>query len=300
MKRVAILMCAVGLSWTGHARADRSAEVADFLRAAKIAFDNHDYNAAGRAFDAAYAIAPRGDIAYNGAIAWQLAATSRADEGEQNSARAADDFALALTDEKLTPAANTEARARLAELETKLAIVHITSEKDSMATIGQARELPLPTTVHLGPGQYDLMVSSRDGRRQGEHVVVAIGETSINVVLPPPPPVPKERVIIVEPPTAKWMLPVGIGGLALGTAFAAAGVGFGFATLSKRESFDQSGQTNASLHDSAVLYRTLTNVSWVACGVAAVVGIVLLIAAPKSPRAKREPNLAADLLVGTF
>lgn len=272
------------------ARADRAKEAADFFRAAHAAYERKDFSAAARAFDAAYAIAPRAEVAYNAARAWQEAG---------NSPRAADDFTRALAAGTLDAASSEDARARLADLEQKTATFRIESEPGALLTVAHATDAPAPLAIHLEPGEYDVTARAADGRNATLHVTATAGATSAKTVTLPPKPAapPPTRP---PPPKGGWMRPTGFVGIGLGVVAAGAGAALGVLTLNERQAFLDSGDTSVTSHDNAVLYRTLTNVAWVVCGVAAAAGIVLVVAAPSSPKGSAALVVGPGVLSGSF
>ncbi len=282
--RTSMLAALVVLAASARAAADDGASAAAIFDEAREAFDRKDYAEAARKFEEANLRAPRGQTAFNAGIAWEAA-------GEPT--RAADAFALALEDAALPASAATHARARLAAIGRTVMTLHVESADPARASVAGVEGRRLPVTLHLRPGQHDLVVRFDDGRAVRQQIEARAGErVSLRVARPiddqkappkagaPPPPAPPPAA---ERPdggstqrTIAWIA-FGASAVALGT-----GIYLGVRGVDARDTFDASQQTDAGARSSAVSLRTWANVSFAASAALAGAGAVLMVTAPRA------------------
>ena len=265
---------------SGRASADEDPDTAaSFFSAGMAAYARHDNRAAAIAFEEAYRRAPRGGAAFNAARAWEAA-------GEP--ARAADDYAQALTRNDLGPDLAVRARDRVTQLEGSLARVDVTAPSAAVLALVHAN-VALPASVHVATGTHTLVVTFEDGRRVTRTVKLRAGEATPIDIQPPSEDAQPRAAPSTDAPAAPGrplsapssIMPT-IGWIALG-AGAALGVGavvLGVSAVSARDDWNASQLTDRGMHDRAVTFRTLTNIAWTGAAAFGVTGVVLLLASP--------------------
>jgi hypothetical protein len=276
----------LALSGSVSAQGDENAAANAFDEGAR-AYAAKELTRAAAAFERAFRLLPRGISSYNAGLAWQSA-------GEK--ARAADAYALALAQGDLPAQSDSDARTRLAELETVLAQVYVSSPVGGRLSVAHAQGVTVPVRVHLAPGPHDLRVQRANGRTEERRIELVAGQ-SLDVDLgadamvlgpravetprrDPPPSPPPDRSGDARP-VVGWAL--------LGASAAAAGVAIalGVTALDARDDYlaDHTGQ-NGRIDDSASArqdyedvdrLRLWTNVSWVGAGVLAAAGVGVLV-----------------------
>jgi hypothetical protein len=253
-----------------------AATAASMFKAASAAYARGEYRAAATAFEEADRRAPRAAAVYNAALAWD-------DAGDK--ARAADDYAVALSRTDITPANATRARERLGVLDKHLAIVDITAGGATISLAYARRSAP--TRVYVAAGSYTVEAVWPDGRRVEKKITVEIGTTIITLEPPPLPPAKKSEPPPPPPPRAPdpstTQQNIGIGFLVFGGVGAASAVFLGVRAISARDEFNASGHTDRDARERAASLRTWTNVAWLGAGVLAATGTILIITAPRAP-----------------
>lgn len=276
---IAIALVAASLGAGRAALADAS-RAAEGYRAAEEAFAHGAFRAAAETFEAAFREDPHAASMYNAGVSWESA-------GE--AARAADDYTIALGMADLAPSQKSDVSTRVAHLEKHLGRLDVTGPSSVRISVAHVSQAPVPAHVHLAPGNLTLSATYPDGHIETRQVTIAV-DAPATVDLPPLPPAPPPPTSPAteshpEPPTesAAEARPAPgtrtAGWIALGAsaAFGGAAIVLGLSTLSARDAFDATGDTSQSKHDQAVALRTWTNVALVATGVAAAIGVVLLV-----------------------
>jgi hypothetical protein len=276
--RAAILaLSCVLLFFPGSATADE-AEAASFFSAGQAAFAKRDYKAAAVSFQAAYRAAAHPAASYNAGLAWALS-------GEPE--RAADAFSSALAGPAgLTAAQKKDARQRLAKLQATLATLDVDGPSDALVSVGHATDVHPPTRIHLAAGTYDVRVRAPSGASRTYHVELTAGATRPLSVEPPPAPTitaaatsePPSGARPTEPPAAASPVrTIGWVSIGLSVIGGTVAIATGVAGLEARDAFERSGYTDAGARARAADLRIGANVAWVAAGVLAASGVVLVL-----------------------
>ncbi len=282
IRALSSLVVALALS-SGQAFASEDPEsAARFFKAGKAAYARRENKAAALAFEEAYRRAPRGAAIFNAGFAWDAAG-----EG----ARAADAYAIALGRADLEAVDGAHARERLGQLEAVLARIEVRARAAGSLSLAHAAAR-LPATIHVEAGRHPLVVTFDDGRTTTLTVTAVAGALKIVDVEMPPPTEPRPPPPSPPRTDAPVTRTLGYVALATGVALGATAIAVGVETLSARDAWSASQETDRSAHDRAVTLRTLTNVAWGSAAAFAGAGIVLLVASP----AARTPSGA--LLVG--
>jgi hypothetical protein len=258
----------------GEPAATAPTEQADALfRAAAAAFDRQDYGAAAAGFDAAYQVAPHPVTRFNAAKAWDLA-------GDR--ARAANGWAEVADAAELDPPSRATARQRLVELDRALGRLRIAGPGSARARVSGFASGALPWEVRLEPGRHTVEIEQA-GQRHERSVEIVAGEqvsleTSAMTPAPPEPVPDAERPgpVAAEsgaPPTL-W---VGVGSFVLAGAGIAVGAGLGAAALSSRDDYEASSRFDLDARDRAARERDASTGVFIAAGVCAAVGLVLVV-----------------------
>ena len=272
-------------AFTTTARASDAA-AAEAFKAGAAAYQRGDYRGAAASFERAYKESPRAAAIYNAGLAWEAAA---------DAPRAADAYAAALDGGDLGGQQKKDAQTRLAALAKTLGRADVTGPAGTTITVEHREGAAVPVKVYLTAGAHELSATLPDAGTVKRNVAVTAGATTPFVLEaprkepPPPPPVAKVEAPPASPPpppkatgTSPRKL---VGYVALGGAVVASGaaVYLGLSALSARDEFDNSGHKNQNAHDRADSLRTTTNVAWIAAGVLAAGGVVLVLTAPKGP-----------------
>ena len=298
----------------GAGAEDAKSQAARIFQTGSEAYQRKDFRTAGRAFDDAYKIAPRGAAAYNGGLAW---------EGAGERARAADDYTLALEATDLGAAERADATGRLRALEQTLAHLEFAAPRGSRLILDEVELAGSSASVHVAPGKHALRVDYPDGHGESRTLLARAGtEQSVRLGnapeeeapgpatadatsgsaahddAPPPPPQHDTATSTSASPdrTTAWIV---LGGavLASGIAFVVFEEG-----LAARNGFVDSGDMDSSLRDRATALRTATWLSWGVAGALAATGVVLYFtASPPSPsRAAAGASVSLDGHGATF
>ncbi len=241
------------------------------FQAGTKAYRNKDYLVAARAFEVAHRLAPHPFAVYNAGIAW--------DDGGRPG-RAADDLVEALAMGELEPKMTEDAQSRLERLRKAVGVVSVEAPPGAKLDLGHITGGSASRAVHLPPGTYSVRVTYANGQMDEREVTVEVGKTEALTFelqeTKPAEPAP----VRVTPPDDVEADPMGlyIGGgisLGLGVLAGAAAIGLGVTALSARDTFVESGNTDADARDEAATLRTVTNVMWIVAGVGAVTGVTL-------------------------
>jgi len=264
-----------------HADEQEVAVAAETFRAGETAYERGDFEAAARSFEVSHRLAPHAVAIFNAGLAWEAA---------KKLERAADAFNLALSLGGLDETRQADAKTHLDALSSQLGRALLAAPEGTLIWLAHAERASTPLTVYLAPGEHPLKVLFADGSSKNTTVQVEAGkEVSLQLSAPAPEPEAAPRPAEAQPNT-DIDAPVGdgtaliVGGavtLSIGVLAGVAAIGMGVAALDARDEFEASGNTDANAHDQADTLRTATNVTWVAAGLLAATGAVLLIVAPK-------------------
>jgi hypothetical protein len=235
-------------------------------------------------------LVPHGATVYNEGVAWEAA-------GE--SARAAQSFDEALQRGGLNTEQVTDARARLGRLEPTLGRVRVTAPDGAHVSVAHVTRGTPGMAVYVKPGRHAVRVTYADGST--ERKVVDVGVAMVDVSF--------GEVASGGGTTTAESSRIGsssgkstLGWVAVGTSgvLAGAAVYMGLGALSARDTFNESGQTDAKAHDHAASLRTWTNVAWAASAVAGGAGVWLLLTSDDKPSKARQgaERGGAYMLVG--
>ncbi|OJY25743.1 MAG: hypothetical protein BGO98_34555 [Myxococcales bacterium 68-20] len=253
-----------------EAFADDARSAGELFRSGEEAYAERRFRDAASAFDEANRKAPRGATAYAAGVSWHEA-------GEP--ARAADALELALETGGLDDESRVDARTRLARISPLLATMTVDGPPGARVTLAHMTDAAVPLKIHLAPGRHVAKRADVAGAPSIK-IVVAAGE-SARVVL--------SDVSIVEddpPPPSSFTRTAGWVGIGAAGVFSASAVVLGLATLKARDDFSDSGNTDASMRDRALSFRTMTNVAWAAAAASGLGGITLLVLSPRASAAK--------------
>lgn len=242
--------------------------------AAQDAWDKGAFRPAALAWEGAYALVANGATAYNAGRAWERA-------GDR--ARAADAFTAAMSGE-LVPAARDDITARLTALEPALGIIEITANAEDRVTVDAEASQLSPLRRHVLPGSHEVRARGANGEFVTRVDVSAGTLIAVDATVRAPPPRPVVPPPPPEPPSTTTKT---LGWVALGTAGAVliGGVVVGAVGSSANDRFNDSGHFDDSARSQAVTFRTTANVAFIAGGVFAVTGLVLLLTSPSSSTA---------------
>ncbi len=279
MKRwSALLFTVVSTLAQASYAADPRADAAALSRKGKEAYALQDYKGAAEAFEASYDAVPRAAAIYNAALAWVLA---------KDPVRAANAFRTALYKTDLHGAESDNARAELGKLENELGYVEITAPNGSQISVPPLQKVLPPASTYLRPGDHEIEVTLSDGQQVKRRIQVLAGKRRNEtfdgpvVVLRNPDPVIEAKlpVRVKESEGGKGSPLRTVGWVLLGVSAASAGgaIYLGTQAVSSRDAFVATGNTSQDLHDDAVRYRTMTNVTWVGCAVTGALGLAFVL-----------------------
>ena len=284
LRRAPFAAFALALVLAAPAARATDAAAAEAFKAGAASYQKGDFRTAAASFERAYRESPRGAAVYNAGLAWEAASEAP---------RAADAYATALDAGDLGAQQKKDAQARLANLAKTLGRIDVSGPAGAKISVEHCESAALPTKVFLTAGAHELTARFDGGASTSkQQVTVAAGATTAVTIEPPkaaapPPPPPPQKV---ESPTPA-LAPAAsnprklVGFVALGGALVASGaaVYFGVSAVSAKDDFNSSGHRDQNAHDRADELRTITNVTWVAAGVLAATGVVLVLTAPKAP-----------------
>ena len=261
------------LSMPAVARAQGDDDASRRFREGEKAFDAHDYRRAAESFEDADRAKHAGAALLSAGIAWEFAG---------DFARAADDCEAAIATHDLDEKQSAQAHMHFDAVDAKLAHVEIRGNSNQLVAVGNGGFFPLPTRLRFAPGEHSLAFRFSDGRVEHRDIQVDIGSAVIDVTPVKPPegnigPLPKSETSS-GPSTTKTL---GWIGIAVGGAAIVTGVVVGTIGLGARNSFEDGGDVDASLHDRAVAMRTAADIFLIGGAVVAGAGAVLLFTAPK-------------------
>jgi hypothetical protein len=163
---------------------------ARLFRSASAAFARHDYREAAIDFEEAYRQAPHPATLFNAALAWEAASEP---------ARAADAFAGALAEQGLDAEQTAQGRKKLDALEQQLGVIDVAGPAGAVVTLEHVRKGRMPASIHVAPGDHELLIEAPGGARKQTAVHVAAGERQ-RVRLDSEAPRPAASTPRVEPP----------------------------------------------------------------------------------------------------
>ncbi|MEM1030600.1 MAG: hypothetical protein AAF928_16380 [Myxococcota bacterium] len=235
-----------------------------------------DFLVAARAFEVAYRLAPHPNAAYNAGIAW--------DDGGRPG-RAADNLTEALAGGDLPPQMMEDAETRLARLLGVVGRIEVSAPSGARVDVAHVAGVEAPRTVHVAPGTYEVRVVFADGSQEEQRVTVAATDTMPVVFrrAEGPGPVDKlekpfvdlEETRDEEAGMSSWYLG-GAVATGIGVVAGGAAIGVGVMALSARDTFVDTGETDAAARREASNLRTATNVLWLVAGLGTVTGVTLI------------------------
>jgi hypothetical protein len=300
-----------------EARADDArSHAARVFQTGSEAYLRKDYRTAGRAFDEAYRIAPRGAAAYNGGLAW---------EGAAERARAADDYTRALEASDLGAAERADATGRLRALEQTLARLSFVAPAGSRLVLDDVELSGSSASVHVDPGKHSLRVEYPGGQGESRALqarggteqfikleVPAREDTSVPPVAAEPAESPDHAHEDIRPSarehhdaatpspspdhTLAWIM---FGGAAAASVVAIVVFEEG---LAARNEFVAGGDIDRSQHDEATALRTGAWVAWGVAGGLAATGAILYftVSSPALSQGSAGASVAIDRRGVTF
>jgi hypothetical protein len=280
----------------GDASAARTA-----YNAGTKAFAEQRYGEAAIAFETAAAEKPNAIALYTAALSWD-----RTNAPE----RAADDYARALALPGLPPDKITQAKERIATLESMLGAVTVSGPDGTRVQLDANTERPVPATLHGAAGVHTLVVRTPSGNIERRPIVVERGKTTpldLATAPPAPPPTPapsaqpppSEAPPAPPPPPAPksdWKRPVGLTLMGVGGATLLAGVVLGFEAEDAKNAYDAAPVQ--ATYDHASSLQTWTTVAFVAGGVLAAGGIALFLWPSHSPATEPTTTTGLQLVPG--
>jgi hypothetical protein len=262
------------------------AAAAEAFKTGASAYQKGDFRNAAASFERAYRELPRAAAIYNAGLAW---------EASGDAPRAADAYTAALDAGDLGAQQKKDAQTRLTNLAKTLGRVDVTGPAGAAISVEHREAAKLPAKVYLTVGSHDLTTRFEGGGGSTtQQITVAAGTTLPIAVDAPkkraPPPqalTPKREAEAPRPPPSppppssngrKLAGFVSIGGAVIASS---AAIYFGVSAVSAKDEFNASGHRDQNAHDRADSLRTTANVAWVAAGVLAAAGVVLVLTAPK-------------------
>jgi hypothetical protein len=264
---------------------DRLEEASGWFRKGEWAFRHGDPLGAASAFDKAHQLVPHGATVYNAALAWEAAGQP------QRAAQALDE---ALQRGGLSAVQEHDARTRLLKLTPTLGQVVLDAPAGSTITMGHVRRAQPPVKVFLTPGTYAIQAVLDDGTEIERSMDVVIGQQHLDLHAGRAPAVVEEA----EAPTSRTLGWVAVGGAGVMSGVA---IYLGLEALEARDTFNDSGHTDAEAHDRAASLRLWTNVAWAVAGASAATGVVLLLGSdePEDASSRSEVRVSANGIVFT-
>jgi hypothetical protein len=297
-------VAALALSRAAAAQPEEKARAAELFRRADQAAARGSAADAARLYAEAYAVAPHAITKYNEALEWDKAAERP---------RAADAYQAALEGRELDASRAADARARLTILRKQLGYVTLSAPAGGTVSVAHLTDAPVPSRVHLPPGQHEVRVRLGACERQQAVTVraatthdvalVCAGAPAIAPAVAAPPPVPRPDAPAPPPSTAMrdagWVM------AAVGAAGGVSLVPLGVLTVDANDRWKASGLTDEDAHGRAVSLRTATNVVLGVSAAVLVAGVTLVLLSPSTrvgasqlPRASRGAPFGSDLRLG--
>lgn len=271
------------LALTSIARAQGGGETevaAQFFEAGVNAAKKGEFRACAEAFTEAHKRAPHGATIYNAALCW---------EGAKDRARAANDYKAALELGSLSDAQGKQAKQKLASLGKELGRLNLREPAGRRASVGPIDQKPIPFVTFVEPGEHEVKVEGRDGELVTRSVSVEAGqEKRVSLTLDedendPAPAAPRPESSPERDSTGDLQRTLGWALVGVSAAAAAIGVGFYVSALGAKQSYDDSGHTNAGDRQDAIDRYSVARGFWIGAGVAAAGGVTLILIAPKKP-----------------
>jgi tetratricopeptide (TPR) repeat protein len=291
-----LLFLAAAASIPRGARADDdAAEARQQYNLGTTAYRDRRYVEAALHFEAAAAQRAHAVTLYTAALAWEQA--NRPD-------RACDDYARALEVPGLSPQQTGHAQGRVANFEKTLGTLVVTAPDGWRVQLEGLTEVGVPARLHASPGVHKLTAHAPKGPVDRRDVTMEAGQTTRieledapsaerpeaaptrdepKAVAPPAPP--------VSTPSAGIRRPLGFAAIGVGVATLGAGALLGVQALGARDAYD-AAPTRAG-YDHAQALQTWTTIAFVAGGVFAAGGIVLVL----MPEPKANASSSASLVV---
>ena len=249
------------------------------------AFGDRRFEEAALNFEAAAAEKANPIALFTAALAWEQA---------NHSDRAADDYARAVAVPGLPPDKTASARDRLSSLEGVLGMVSVTGPDGAQVQLDANTEQSVPVTLHGSGGVHTLSVRVPDRPIERRPVVLERGQTTkMDVTVPAPasaggagagggaaggggnqvtqpPPSPSGEAPPARPLRTAGFVAIGVGG-----AMLLGGVVLGVEALDARTAYNASPAQATFDHANGL--ATWTNVAFIAGGIVAAGGIVLVL-----------------------
>lgn len=297
----------------GALRADE-AKAGALFHDGEAAYARRDYRVAGEAFEAAYREAPSGAAMYAAGLAW---------EAGGDAVHAANDYERAAAQGGLGKAEGKDLDTRLAKLKKQLGHIEVRAP-GAKITVDDRAAVDAPFSGYALPGAHSIVVVFPNAEKRVRAVHVDAGQAlAIDLDAPAAPPVASPASAApstsapplasavpsatsssapVPPPPSSGspMRTAGFVVLAVGGVLAIAGVPLGVAALGARDTFNASGYRDASAHDRAATLKTLTNVAWIAGGVAIAGGFTLVLVAPSKKASAERARAVLQLGLGSI
>lgn len=241
---------------------------------------------AARAFDASFAVFPHPKTLLASSLEWERAGRVDLAAARLASLLARDD----------TPKSDREAAsARLASLDSKLAILKVSAPEGSRLDLGD-QSVALPARVRVAPGRVVAFVTLPSGatrrfeveapRGQETHLAVEMAPGASSA--PPAPSPPPRAAVSAAPPAAEpasppgaWRKPLGLGLASAGVIALSAGIYLGASGLAARDRFD-ADRTSVVDHDLAIRNRLWANVSFAGAALLGGAGAYLFFSTPST------------------
>lgn len=306
---VAVVVFGLVSTFASHAAAepppteisDRGRLASDHFRRGRAAYLRQDFQAAGRAFDDAFAAAPHHDVLWNAAQSWENA-------GEI--ARAANRYAAYLRLAPATASDRPSATASLASLTRRLGRLHVFASANEQPRVDG--EVVTDEVFYVYPGTHVVTVQRKRGTTEREVSVAAGQDASVSFGADPAeagpsseskapssaptPSAPTSSELRREPvpamrPLPPWTVIVGGGLVVVG---AGATTFFGLRSLGAKSDFDR--HPSADLLGSGRDDQTRTNVALgVTLGIAVVTACVAGLFVEWGPSSSRTSPPAAAI-----
>ncbi len=243
---------------------------AELFRSARTAAEAGEPKRAALLYAQADAIQPHAITKYNEALEWER-------DGEL--ARAADAYTLALDRRQLDTARVSDARRRLAQIQARVAAVHIIEPIGARVSVAHVVDAEIPTRLHLAVGQHDVVM--RDTGCRATKTIDARAGAELDIVMvcasaarakpfPIPSPEPKQA-------PSRWQLGLGWTLFAVGAASALSLPPLAVVAVNANERWKDSGLTDDPAREQAVTFRAATNVMLGVAIASTGVGLTLIL-----------------------
>ncbi|UJR86274.1 tetratricopeptide repeat protein [Sandaracinus amylolyticus] len=266
MTRLALALVVLLVAPLAHAQdtSTLEARARTEFHAGELAYDEERYAEALEHFLRAQQIDPHDVVRFNVAICLQRL-------GRWSDAWR--EYRSLTTSDALDEAQRAYAAELLADLESRLAVVRVTTSEPAEIRIDGDPQGPAPLEARLAPGPH--VLTARAGDRESIHRVTVERGQQLDVALSLPAPAaiaPPEhratRTVLRDP---SWLTYVGAGIAAIGIGGT---IGLGVHAQSLWDAYHTPGQATHALRDEGMLATDLTNVS---IGVAALGAVLVAI-----------------------